>query len=212
MAKTTKAKWIIAGPILFLYIILLVAWVLKLLPERVLSGCGWILAGLAWLPYKMFGSLPRWPQLLTGVGICLQGVGSVGIGVGSDTLFDVSMLLGSLMFLVGLVALARYAQNPDPRLPLVLADWARAKAGLPDMTDEQGPVLQVVLVDAGPHPNKVGGRLIRLYDIAGTPQLKSILRLAPVAIQTTTSRREADFVAAQLSACGAQVDIRRASD
>jgi ribosomal protein L7/L12 len=207
MAKVTKTRWIIAGSMLFLYIVLMVMWARGLVSNMVGSGCGWVIMGLCALLSRPFPSLPRWPQLVWGLGYCLTGVGWIGMGVGNDILSTVSVPLGSVMFLVGLVALAISTQNPDPKLPLVLSERMRAKAGLPDVTDEQGPALQVVLTDPGPNRGKVGRRLIKLYDIAGTPRLKSILRLAPVVLQTTTSRREANFIAIKLAECGAQVDI-----
>lgn len=207
MAKITKTRWIIVGLVGLLYIVLMVVWARGLVPNNVGSGCGWVIMGLCTLLSRPFPSLPRWPQLMMGLGLCLAGVGMATQCVGNDILSMVITPPGWIMWIVGFAALAKFAQNPDPKLPLVLSERMRAKAGLSDVTDEQGPALQVVLVDPGPNRRRSAGRLIKLYDIAGTPRVKSILRLAPVALQTTTSRREAEFVAAQLAECGASVDI-----
>lgn len=212
MAKITKTRWIIVGAVALPCIVLIVLGAFGLVSTRsisVLDGCFGIICGLYTLLSKPSTSLPRWPQLMWGLAYCLLGVSWIGMGVGCDILSSLPMTLGWIIWVAGLVALAKFSQNPDPKLPLVLSERMRAKAGLPEVTDEQGPALQVVLVDPGPNHRKAAGRLIKLYDIAGTPRVKSILRLAPVVLQTTTSRREADFIAAQLAECGASVDIVR---
>lgn len=172
------------------------------------TGCALVVGGLPFITDSPFGR-GRW-AIAFGVGSVLMGAGMALMGI----LGPAAMILTMLGAALGLCALIALARAPRPPLlpappPQTLAEDMRLKAGLPDQSTEQDPLLQVVLVSAGDKPIKVTKALRELYRL-GLAEAYSMTQHAPALIQTTTSRQEADFVAAQLSKLGAQVDIREA--
>jgi len=168
---------------------------------------GWlaVTVGLATMLSSFLGILhPRWAQ-------AVWGCGSVILGLSRFLESMVLFAVGSLIGLVGVFG-SISGRDTTPELPLELTEDTRSKAGLPAKTEEQGPALQVVLVDTGTKRRRVVRCLRELYGPIGLQRVFSIVDRPPTVLQTTTSRREADFASAQLAGCGAQVDIVEAQD
>jgi ribosomal protein L7/L12 len=207
--RTTFRVWALVQALLS--VLLLVLMAKGLVAGLTALGCFSIVYGLSLVSGSLAWPRERW-TVVWGVGALLMGLGLISISwLGTSS--AILCIVGSVTGLVAMIVLARTRHTvPLPPLPLALAEDIRRKAGLSAQTTEQGPLLQVVLVAIGTKRAKVMRRLRELYSPLGLFEAWSIADHIPAVLQTTTLRREADFVAAQLTELGAQVDIRESPD